>query len=89
MKRGSLPGGKRRRVVPRIKKVRGRWGKVWLSTEFVTWCKRRGYKPEGLADCIAHTFALENPGRVNIIRRGRPVDVDSIYDLPSEGKEAA
>lgn len=87
MKRGSSPGGKRRRAVSPAKRTRGRWGKVWLSPEFVGWCHRHGYKPEGLGKCIMHTFASENPGAtITICAKGRPVNVDEIYDLPGDGK---
>ena len=40
----------------------GRRGQTWFSPEFLAWCKRHRLKPEKIAECVLHTFALRRPG---------------------------
>lgn len=70
----------------------GRTGETWFSAEFLLWCQRHHFKPEGIASCILHTMALETGDNEIVVRRdGQPVSVESIYDLgdASEGKGGA
>ena len=68
---------------PKPRKYPGRYGRVWLSAEFVTWAKGEHLKPAALAACVVHTLALENPGRPIVIQSETP-DTSHLYDLPGE-----
>ena len=79
------PAAKPKASTPRLK---GRSCKMWLSPEFVAWCKRYGYKPEGFGRCVLYTFALDNPDGHVVIRSDEgPVDVEEIYDRPGADAE--
>ena len=74
MKRGAsrqqadTPPGAPRAVIP------GRRGQTWFSPEFSAWCKRHRLKPEKIAECVLHTFALRHPGTNTIhITSQRPI----------------
>ena len=65
---------------PKPKVSQGRYARVWLSPEVVTWAKREKLKPSALAACAAHTEALENGQRPIRIISHRP-DSEDLYDL--------
>ena len=52
----------------------GRRAQIGLSPEFLAWCKRHRLKPEKIAECVVHTFALQHPGTHTIhLSSQRPV----------------
>ena len=65
---------------PKPKKYAGRYARVWLSSELVTWAKREKLKPAALAACAAHSEALQNGHRPITIISNRP-DSSDLYDL--------
>ena len=68
-------------------KSKGRYARVWLSAEFLAWCRRHHFKPPGGASCVLHTYAIQNPGTYVITVRSVRPDSDDLYDLPDQGKE--
>ena len=65
---------------PKPKQYPGRYARVWLSPEVVTWAKREKLKPAALAACAAHTEALQNGQRRVTIISTRPNSED-LYEL--------
>ena len=62
------------------RRCKGRYARVWLSGELVTWARQEKLKPAALASCIAHTTALQS-GHLGItIISDRP-DSEDLYDL--------
>ena len=84
-----LPHGRPRKVKP----PRGHYGRVWLSKEFLLWCRRHQLKPKLMASCILHTHALNNPGVTPVrIVSERPFAIEEYLDpeaaAPGDGEEA-
>ena len=65
---------------PKPKQYPGRYARVWLSPEVVTWAKRERLKPAALAACAAHTEALESGQRPIRIISTR-ANSEDLYDL--------
>ena len=67
--RADQPTGEPRAAVPP-----GRRGQTWFTPEYVAWCKRHRLKPEKIAECVLHTWAMGHPGTYTVhIESRRPV----------------
>ena len=75
MKRGAISHGRASEPTAEPRTVpQGRRGQTWFTPEYVAWCKRHRLKPEKIAECVLHTWAMGHPGTYTVhIESRRPV----------------
>ena len=80
--------GKRQPGRPGVRKAKpkGRYAKerLWFSAEFIAFCQRHHFKPEGIARCILHTWGLQKQNvHMRVVSNEGPIDAAELYDLDS------